>query len=116
MEGPQPFAAREGLAAPFFLYTSFDMLADVPADLPAPYAALESGPSTLRFFRADCVELLRALPAASVSVVVTSPPYNLGVGYRTLPTTRCHAPSTWSGPASGSPPPHGRSRRTARSS
>jgi len=30
----------------------------------------------------DCLEGMRALPAESVDVVVTSPPYNLGVAYR----------------------------------
>jgi len=30
---------------------------------------------------ADCLELLPTLPEASVDVIVTSPPYNLGIGY-----------------------------------
>jgi site-specific DNA-methyltransferase (adenine-specific) len=63
------------------------MLADAPAGLPAPYAVLDAGPSSLRFFHSDCLDLLRALPDASVSVVVTSPPYNLGVDYRTYRDT-----------------------------
>jgi len=29
----------------------------------------------------DCLQFLRALPDASVDVVVTSPPYNIGVAY-----------------------------------
>jgi site-specific DNA-methyltransferase (adenine-specific) len=37
----------------------------------------------LDFYLGDCVEVLPALGAASASVVVTSPPYNLGVQYRT---------------------------------
>ncbi len=30
---------------------------------------------------ADCLDLLPTLPEASVDVIVTSPPYNLGIGY-----------------------------------
>ncbi|MDH7593440.1 MAG: site-specific DNA-methyltransferase [Methanomicrobiales archaeon] len=36
-----------------------------------------------RIVRIDCIEGLRSLPAASVDVIVTSPPYNIGVKYRT---------------------------------
>jgi hypothetical protein len=50
---------------------------------PAPYAALTSGRATLRFFLGDCLDVMAALPAHSVSAIVTSPPYNLGVDYRT---------------------------------
>lgn len=35
----------------------------------------------------DCLRGMRALPAASVDVVVTSPPYNLGIKYRTYDDT-----------------------------
>src|SRR5262245_5196950 len=86
MEGPQPFAYAMVLR-PFFCTLLVQMLAAAPSNLPAPYAVLESGPSSLRFFHADCVDLLRSLPASSVSVVITSPPYNLGVGYRTYRDT-----------------------------
>jgi site-specific DNA-methyltransferase (adenine-specific) len=34
-----------------------------------------------RFYLADCLEVLRQLPAHSVDVIVTSPPYNLGIEY-----------------------------------
>jgi site-specific DNA-methyltransferase (adenine-specific) len=50
---------------------------------PKPYARLTRGSQSLRFYLADSVEWLRQLPSGSVSVVVTSPPYNLGVRYRT---------------------------------
>jgi len=33
-------------------------------------------------FNADCLETLRDLPDSSVDVVVTSPPYNIGIAYR----------------------------------
>jgi hypothetical protein len=35
------------------------------------------------FYLADCLEVFRALPAASVDVMVTSPPYNMGIRYNT---------------------------------
>ena len=45
-----------------------------------PFAVLRPGPNELRFFLGDALEHLAALPAASVvDVMVTSPPYNLGV-------------------------------------
>ncbi len=55
--------------------------------LPPPYAAVDAAGASLRFFTGDSVELLAALPPRSVSVVVTSPPYNLGIRYRTYQDT-----------------------------
>jgi len=55
--------------------------------LPPPRAAIDVGGASLRFFTGDSVELLSALPRGSVSVVVTSPPYNLGIRYRTYQDT-----------------------------
>jgi site-specific DNA-methyltransferase (adenine-specific) len=37
--------------------------------------------ATIRFFHADCVDVFRQLPSHSVDVIVTSPPYNLGIEY-----------------------------------
>lgn len=55
-----------------------------PTDNPEkPEATLRVGAATLRFFVGDCLDVLRALPDRSVSAVVTSPPYNLGIRYRT---------------------------------
>ena len=59
--------------------------------LPAPYAALASGRATLRFFLGDCLDVMAALPAHSVSAIVTSPPYNLGVDYRTYDDSLPHS-------------------------
>jgi len=53
------------------------------ARLPKPHTILESRRSTLRFYLGDCLELLSQLPQGGVSAVVTSPPYNLGIEYRT---------------------------------
>ena len=36
----------------------------------------------------DCVEGMRALPAGSVDIVTTSPPYNLGIAYGTYKDDR----------------------------
>jgi site-specific DNA-methyltransferase (adenine-specific) len=46
-----------------------------------PHANVPFGRRTARLYHADCVEVLRQLPAASVDVIVTSPPYNLGIQY-----------------------------------
>jgi site-specific DNA-methyltransferase (adenine-specific) len=47
-----------------------------------PYAIVTGRQaSTSRFHLSDCVELMERMPAASVDVIVTSPPYNLGIRY-----------------------------------
>ena len=48
----------------------------------SPYTVIRTDRSTLTFYQADCLDVFRALPDASLSVIVTSPPYNLGVEYR----------------------------------
>jgi site-specific DNA-methyltransferase (adenine-specific) len=37
--------------------------------------------SSSRFFLSDCLEVFRHLPPQSIDVIVTSPPYNLGIRY-----------------------------------
>jgi site-specific DNA-methyltransferase (adenine-specific) len=54
---------------------------------PRPHTTLSAGSATLQFFLGDCTELLPQLSAASVDAIVTSPPYNLGVRYRTYDDT-----------------------------
>src|SRR5215510_4085680 len=46
-----------------------------------PYASLGTGHPNSRFYLADCVDVFQQLPAHSVDVIVTSPPYNLGINY-----------------------------------
>src|SRR5512140_3757169 len=58
-----------------------------PAALPKPHTVLQVGRATLRFFHGDCLEILAALQPASVSAIVTSPPYNLGIRYRSYDDT-----------------------------
>jgi site-specific DNA-methyltransferase (adenine-specific) len=55
----------------------------VPRALPKPYAEIERGRLRLRFFHGDAIEVLNGLAAASIDTIVTSPPYNLGIQYRT---------------------------------
>jgi site-specific DNA-methyltransferase (adenine-specific) len=50
---------------------------------PKPYDTVQAGRATIQFFLGDCLEVLAALPERSIDVVVTSPPYNLGIQYRT---------------------------------
>ena len=50
-----------------------------PARLPRPYKTLETRGASLRFYLGDSLDLMRALEPGSISAVVTSPPYNLGV-------------------------------------
>jgi site-specific DNA-methyltransferase (adenine-specific) len=47
-----------------------------------PRAAFTVGRSTVRFYLGDCLSVLPGLDPASVGAVVTSPPYNIGVKYR----------------------------------
>jgi site-specific DNA-methyltransferase (adenine-specific) len=54
-----------------------------PSSLPKPHTTLEINGATLRFYLGDCLELLRGLQPGEVTAIVTSPPYNLGVRYRT---------------------------------
>ena len=67
-------------------------LARKPDRLPQPHTQIETGRGTLRFYLGDCLDVLRSLTPGSISVIVTSPPYNLGVRYRsyddTLPRER----------------------------
>jgi site-specific DNA-methyltransferase (adenine-specific) len=50
---------------------------------PEPHTSLKLGRATFRFYLGDCLDVLEALPPASINAIVTSPPYNLGIRYRT---------------------------------
>jgi site-specific DNA-methyltransferase (adenine-specific) len=56
--------------------------------LPEPAAVVGRGGHALRFFLGDCLDLLKRMPDRSVDVVVTSPPYNLGIRYRSYDDDR----------------------------
>jgi site-specific DNA-methyltransferase (adenine-specific) len=55
--------------------------------LPKPHTELTSGQATLRFYLGDCVDVLATLPRSCVGAIVTSPPYNLGIQYRSYDDT-----------------------------
>jgi site-specific DNA-methyltransferase (adenine-specific) len=59
----------------------------VAARFPSPHTSFKIGRATFRFYLGDCIEVLSRLPADCLDAVVTSPPYNLGVRYRTYDDT-----------------------------
>ena len=50
--------------------------------LPKPFAELRHDRLRYRFFHGDALDILGALPAGQLDAIVTSPPYNLGIRYR----------------------------------
>ena len=62
-------------------------LARKPSRFPKPHTQIQTRRGTLRFYLGDCVEVLRYLTPETISVIVTSPPYNLGVRYRSYDDT-----------------------------
>jgi site-specific DNA-methyltransferase (adenine-specific) len=46
-----------------------------------PYETVKVGANTSYFYQADCLEVFRQLQDCSIDVIVTSPPYNLGIQY-----------------------------------
>ncbi len=67
-------------------------LAWKPAALPQPHTRIQTPRGTFWFYLGDCLDVLRSMTPGAISVIVTSPPYNLGVKYRsyddTLPRDR----------------------------
>jgi site-specific DNA-methyltransferase (adenine-specific) len=56
-----------------------------------PYASLRQGSTTSELYVADCLEVFRQLEPRSVDVIVTSPPYNLGIQYNRYQDTLSRA-------------------------
>lgn len=54
----------------------------MPSSLP-PHTVLRTDHASYTFFCGDCLDVLPGLESASVQTIVTSPPYNLGIAYRT---------------------------------
>ena len=52
-----------------------------------PHTTLTSGSTTFQFYLGDCTSVLPRLGSGSVDAIVTSPPYNLGIRYRTYDDT-----------------------------
>src|SRR5258705_4228492 len=46
-----------------------------------PYVIVEGRQAEARFFLGDCLDVLNQLPSQTIDVIVTSPPYNLGIEY-----------------------------------
>jgi site-specific DNA-methyltransferase (adenine-specific) len=79
---------------------------------PSVHTTVRTARSTLSFYQADCLDVFASLPSESVSVIVTSPPYNLGVEYRsyddTLPRDEYLAwTEAWTSAAARVLEPHG---------
>ncbi len=55
--------------------------------LPSPHTTLRAGRARYRFYLGNCLDVLPRLAPGAVDVVVTSPPYNLGVRYRSYDDT-----------------------------
>jgi site-specific DNA-methyltransferase (adenine-specific) len=54
---------------------------------PEPHTSFKIGRATFRFYLGDCLDVLARLPQGSLDAIVTSPPYNLGIRYRTYDDT-----------------------------
>ena len=54
---------------------------------PQPHTTVKSGRATFRFYLGDSLEVLDKLGEGSVDAIVTSPPYNLGIQYRSYEDT-----------------------------
>jgi len=59
----------------------------VPSRFPSPHTEFKHNGARFRFYLGDCLTVLGQLPAGSLDAIVTSPPYNLGVRYRTYDDT-----------------------------
>jgi len=59
----------------------------VVSQIPKPHTRLTSNSATFDFYHGDCVEILDRLPPGSIDAIVTSPPYNLGIRYRSYDDT-----------------------------
>lgn len=56
-----------------------------------PYDRVRIGVGDARFYHADCLEVFRQLQPRSIDVIVTSPPYNLGIHYNQYDDTMSRA-------------------------
>jgi len=54
---------------------------------PVPEISIESDLGTYRFYLGDCLDVLDRFAPGSIDVIVTSPPYNLGIRYRSYDDT-----------------------------
>jgi site-specific DNA-methyltransferase (adenine-specific) len=59
----------------------------VVSRLPKPHTRLTTDSATFCFYVGDCVDILERLAPGSIDAIVTSPPYNLGIRYRSYDDT-----------------------------
>jgi site-specific DNA-methyltransferase (adenine-specific) len=59
----------------------------VVSRLPKPHTRLTTDGATFCFYLGDCVDILERLVPGSIDAIVTSPPYNLGIRYRSYDDT-----------------------------
>ena len=52
-----------------------------------PHTRFTSNSATFSFYLGDCVDILEQLEPGSIDAIVTSPPYNLGIRYRSYDDT-----------------------------
>jgi site-specific DNA-methyltransferase (adenine-specific) len=52
-----------------------------------PYASFKLHRASFKFYLGDCVDVLAQLSPHSIDAIVTSPPYNLGINYRSYDDT-----------------------------
>ena len=55
--------------------------------IPKPHTRLTSNGAIFSFYLGDCVDILERLTPGSIDAIVTSPPYNLGIRYRSYDDT-----------------------------
>ena len=55
--------------------------------IPKPHTRFTSNSATFCFYLGDCVDILDRLTPGSIDAIVTSPPYNLGIRYRSYKDT-----------------------------
>ncbi len=54
---------------------------------PQPHTTFKRHGATFRFYLGDSLDILSRFPEASIDAIVTSPPYNLGIRYRSYDDT-----------------------------
>jgi site-specific DNA-methyltransferase (adenine-specific) len=59
----------------------------VVSRIPKLHTRLTSNSATFSFYLGDCVDILDRLAPGSIDAIVTSPPYNLGIRYRSYDDT-----------------------------
>ena len=59
--------------------------------LQKPFETVPLGSAKSTFYLSDCLDVFAQLPARSVDVIVTSPPYNLGIQYNQYQDTLSRA-------------------------